>query len=306
MPVPKLLRARRLSDRVRVGVCAPAGPVETGTLDAGLRWLDECGLNVRCSDHLRHRDGFLAGDDAQRLADLASLLDDPEVAVILAARGGYGITRILDQIDIEQFVRERKLFIGYSDATALSLRLLAAGLCSIHGPMLERQDVSPEARQRLLALARGEAAALEPLQGKSMAPGRAEGILVGGNLKLLAASLGTPWEIQTDGAILFFEEISEQPYAIDRSLQQLREAGKFRALKGVAVGALVNCESPRYPEVSASDVIRDVLLSEVDGPIVASLPFGHIADNWALGVGVRAELNGNDATLRLLEAVVED
>ena len=302
----KLRRARRLSDRVRVGVCAPAGPVENETLDAGLAWLDACGFEVRCSDHLRHRSGFLAGEDSQRLADLASLVDDPEVAVIMAARGGYGIPGILDRIDIEHFVRERKLLIGYSDATALSLRLFAAGLCSIHGPMLERTDISSEARERLLALASGAPQALEPLEGKAVAGGRAEGILVGGNLKLLAASLGTAWEVQTEGAILFFEEVAEQPYAIDRSLQQLREAGKLRAARGVAVGALVNCESPRYPEVSASDVIRDLLTSEVDGPVVTSFPFGHIADNRALGVGARAEVDGNNATLRLLEAVVED
>ena len=306
MTARKRIRARRLRDGVRIGVCAPAGPVSTETLDAGLRWLDECGVEVRCSDHLRQRSGFLSAEDSQRLADIESLLHDPEVGVILAARGGYGITRILDRIDVPHFIRERKLFIGYSDATALSLRLLAEGLCSIHGPMLEREDASREARERLLALARGHDAGLTPIEGKTIVGGRAEGILVGGNLKLLAASLGTGWEIQTDGAVLFFEEVAEQPYAIDRSLQQLREAGKFRGVQGVAVGALVDCESPRYPEVSACDVIRDVLVSEVDGPIVAGLPFGHIADNRALGVGVQAELNGNDGTLRMIEAVVED
>jgi muramoyltetrapeptide carboxypeptidase len=297
-------RPRALREGGCIGVCAPAGPVSGEALDHGLGWLESRGYRVRCGPHVRDRRGYLAGDDDARLADLQALITDPEVDCVLAARGGYGITRILHRLDVHELVRARKLFVGYSDSTALSLLLLRSGLASIHGPMLERDDLTEAAKDRWLALARGEAA--EPLQGEPVKGGRVAAPLVGGNLKLLAASVGTPWEVCTEGAILFVEEIGEQPYAIDRSLIQLRDAGKLAGLAGVAVGQLVNCESERYPEISACDVVRDVLAPEISGPVVGGLPFGHIADNRALGVGVQAELDGDAATLRLTEAVVED
>ena len=121
----------------------------------------------------------------------------------------------------------------------------------------------------------------------------------------VSASIGTAWEIDTRGAVLVLEEIGEQPYALDRALVQLRDAGKLRDLAGVAIGQLVNCESERYPEVSPFEVMRQVLTPEIEGPVVTGLPFGHVADNRALGVGVRAELDGDRGTLTPLESVVE-
>lgn len=302
-----LRKPRALRPGSLVGVCAPAGPLAAERIDAGVAWWEAQGFRVRCAPHLRERRGYLAGDDAARAGDLRALLSDPEVACIVAARGGYGISRILRDLEPGLLRETRALLVGYSDTTALSLALLQGGaLASVHGPMLERTDLSPAAGERLLALLRGEPAALEPLAGEPLATGRARGPLVGGNLKMLTASLGTPWEIQTDGAILFFEEIGEQPYAIDRALVQLRDAGKLAAAAGVAVGQLVDCSSERYPETRACDVLRDVLVPAVSGPVVAGLPFGHVADNRALGVGVPAELDGAAGTLALLEAVVED
>ncbi len=298
-------RPRAVAPGAVVGVCAPAGPVlRPEAIDSGVAWLEAQGWRVRRAPHLLARAGYLAGSDDERLADLLELVRDPEVAAIIAARGGYGMTRILRRMSPEELARADKLFIGYGDTTALSLVLLRAGLVSVHGPMLERDDLTPAALERLALLLRGEPAG--PLAGKQLAPGRARGRLVGGNLRMLCASLGTPWELDMRGAILFFEEVGEQPYAIDRSLAQLRDAGKLSGLAGVAVGQLVDCESERYPEVSACDVIREVLLPEVEGPVVGGLPFGHIADNRALGVGAMAEIDGDAATLELLEPVVED
>jgi muramoyltetrapeptide carboxypeptidase len=275
-------------------------------LDRGLAWLEQRGFQLRCSEHLRARRGYLAGDDDERMADFLKLVRAPDVHAILAARGGYGVSRFLHRLDPVELARARKLIIGYSDATALFLLLARqGGLASLHGPMLERDDLTAEARERLVQLACGDPAGQAPLTGESLAPGRATGRLVGGNLRMLAASLGTPWELETDGAVLFIEEIGEQPYALDRSLVQLRAAGKLAGLVGVAVGQLVNCESERYPEISACDVVREVLVPEVDGPVVGGLPFGHVADNCALGSGVRAELDGDAGTLTLMEPVVE-
>jgi muramoyltetrapeptide carboxypeptidase len=301
------LRPRRLRAGRAVGVCAPGGPTEEDALREGLRWLEDAGVPVRCAKSLRSRDGYLAGSDDARLADLLNLVRDPDVDVILFARGGYGVGRLLPRLDPHLFAETRKLFIGYSDFTAFALWLWkSCGLPSIHGPMLERSGIGPDARARLLAMARGEPAALDPIQGHALADGRTRGRLVGGNLRMITTTLGTPWEIDTTDAILFFEEIGEQPYAIDRSLVQLRDAGKLEAAAGVAVGRLVDCESERYPEVSAYDVLERALLPEVHGPVVRDLEFGHVTGNLALGVGVEAELDGDAARLALLEHVVED
>ncbi len=289
-----------------VGICAPSGPVDAAALEDGLRWLDRAGYQTRCGAHLRDRSGFLAGTDEQRLADLLELVRAPEVRAIMLARGGYGLGRLLGRLDPTEIRRARKLFVGYSDATLLLLWLSRAGLVGVHGPMLERSDTTPEARERLLELLRGGAGRLIPLEGAPLKRGRSRGRLVGGNLTLLAGSLGTPWELDTRGAILFLEEVGEEPYAIDRALTQLREAGKLRAARGVAVGALVDCTSERYPDVTARHVVADILKAEVEGPIVEDLPFGHVADNHALGVGIAAELDGNLGTLTLLGPVVED
>ncbi len=302
-----LLLPRPLAPGSTVGVCAPAGPVDGKALAAGIRWLEDAGYVVRCGRHLRARYGYLAGTDEERLADLLELWRAPEVRGIVLARGGYGLPRILRDLDPSELRQARKLVVGYSDATSLLLFLRrCAGLAAVHGPMLERPDVTELARARLLALVRGEAAALEPLEGAGIVGGRVCGPLVGGGLTLVASSLGTPWEIDTRGAIVFLEEVCEEPYVIDRLLIQLREAGKLRDAAGVALGQLVCCESERYPEPRARDVLREVLTSEVKGPIVEDLPFGHIPDHRALGVGVQAELDGDRGTLTLLEPVVEE
>jgi muramoyltetrapeptide carboxypeptidase len=287
-------------------VCAPSGPVEPETLEAGLAWLIGQGHPIVLAKNLRARAGYLAGSDSERLADLESLVRDPSVGAILCARGGYGVSRYLARIDPEEMRRARKLVVGYSDATHLLCYLQArAGLASMHGPMLERSDVTPGARAREFALMRGEPEGLASLSGRSLRGGVAEGPLVGGNLKMLHSSVGTPWEPDVDGAILFLEEVSEAPYAIDRALVHLREAGWLERVRGVAVGQLVNCESTRYPGASSGEAVREILGASVRGPVVVDLSFGHIADNRALGVGVSARLDGDRGLLTGLEPVVE-
>jgi len=303
---PAPIRPRALRPDRAIGVCAPSGPVDLEELERGLAWLGAQGHPLVVGKNVRARAGYLAGSDSERLADLESLLRDPSVGAILCARGGYGVSRYLARLDPGELRSARKLVVGYSDATHLLCYLQArAGLASIHGPMLERADVTPQARARELALMRGEAPGLEPLAGRPLRGGVAEGSLVGGNLKMLHSSVGTPWEPALDGAILFFEEVSEAPYAIDRALVHLREAGWLARVRGVAVGQLVNCESTRYPGASAPDAVREILESAVRGPVVVDLPFGHVADNRALAVGVCARLDGERGLLAGLEPAVE-
>jgi muramoyltetrapeptide carboxypeptidase len=281
--------------------------VDEDVLGAGIAWLEGAGFRVRQGAHLRDRSGYLAGCDADRLADLSGLVRDPEVDAIFFARGGYGVGRLLRCLDPEEIGESRKLFIGYSDATLLFLFLRRlARLAAVHGPMLDRADTTPAARARLLAMLRGEKEGVAPLQGRALSRGRARGPLVGGNLSLLVASLGTPWEVETEGAILFVEETGEQPYRVDRMVVQLRDAGKLGAAAGVAFGQLVCCEGGRYPAPPVGEVIRELVLPEVAGPVLVDLPFGHVADNHALGVGVEAELDSEAGSLALLGPVVEE
>ena len=299
------VRPRALPPGGVIGVCAPSGPIEPDTLAVGERWLSDEGFRVLRAPNIEGRRGYLAGPDEARAADFLALLRDPEVDAILCARGGYGIGRWIRELDPAEVVSARKPIIGYSDATLLLLWLRHAGLVSVHGPMLERSDLTAEARSRLLDLLRGEPAVTAPLEGTPLRDGIAEGPLVGGSLSLVVASLGTPWEIDTRDSVLFLEDINEPPYAIDRKLVQLRDAGKLAQASGVALGALVDCESERYPDVFIDDVVRDLLLGEVEGPLVSGLPIGHIRDNRAVGVGARAALDGSEGVLRLTEPVVE-
>jgi muramoyltetrapeptide carboxypeptidase len=302
-PAP-LARPRALRRGGAIGVCAPSSPIDPDALACGERWLADEGYRVVRSRNLDRRCGYLAGPDAARAADFLDLVRNPEVDAILLARGGYGVGRWLRELDPDEVVRTRKPIVGYSDATLLLLLLRRAGLASIHGPMLERTDLAPAARARLLALLSGDPSGQAPIGGRGLRTGAARGPLVGGSLSLVAASLGTPWEIDTSGAILFLEDVNEAPYAIDRKLVQLRDSGKLAAASGVAFGALVDCESERYPETSAPDVLREVGLPEVVGPVVTDLPIGHIGDHRAVGFGVRACLDGDDGTLTLEEPVV--
>jgi muramoyltetrapeptide carboxypeptidase len=280
--------------------------VDAEALERCAQWWRAEGFEVRVAPNAGARHGFLAGTDAERLADLLALWRDPGVDALVASRGGYGLMRLLPQLPAPELRRARKLFVGHSDATALLLFLRErCGLASLHGPMLQRSDWSPESRARLLELACGGEDFGSPLLGKGVRGGAARGPLVGGNLSLVSASLGTPWEVDTRGAILFLEDVGEQPYALDRQLVQLRAAGKLDAAAAIAVGQLVDCESQRYPDVTSRDVIDEVLGATARGALVVDLPFGHIADNRTLPVGTLAELDGEAGTLRLLEPAVE-
>ena len=267
---------------------------------------EAAGFRVVHRADLLARRAYLAGDDERRAAELAELIADPEVGAIVCARGGYGLPRILDRLDPAAFRAARKPIVGYSDVTALLLWLRRrAGLVGFHGPMLERgSDVDPEAMRVLIAALAGETSAAGRLwSGTARAAGRGAGRLVGGNLALVAASLGTPWEIDTRGAILLVEDVNEPPYKIDRLLQQLRAAGKLAGLAGLGVGALTDCTDARHPEPSAEDVVVEVA-SALGIPLVTGLPFGHTSDNRAWPLGARATLDGDAGTLELLEAGV--
>jgi muramoyltetrapeptide carboxypeptidase len=285
-----------------LGIAAPGGPVNRETLQSGVSMLRAEGFEIYQRDDLLACDGYLAGDDARRASELMELVNNPEVDGIICARGGYGCDRILPMLDAGAFRQAAKPLVGYSDVTALLLwQRRCAGLMGFHGPMLDHgADLSRAALDHLIQQLTREGTLPSTLPGRTLVGGRATGRLIGGSLTLLAASIGSPWEIDTRGAVLLIEDVGERPYRIDRMLQQLRAAGKFEGLAAVGVGTFEGCTDERYPQPDVDTVIENALRS-LDIPIVCGLPFGHVEPNYAWPLGGRATIDGTNGELQLLE-----
>jgi len=285
-----------------LGIAAPGGPVNCEKLQAGVSLLRAAGFEVYQRDDLLARDGYLAGDDARRVSELMELVNDPNIDGIICARGGYGCDRILPMLDAGAFRRAAKPLVGYSDVTALLLwQHRCAGLMGFHGPMLDHgADLDRAALDHLIQQLTGEGALPSTLRGQALVGGQATGRIIGGSLTLLAASIGSPWELDTRGAILLIEDVGERPYRIDRMLQQLRAAGKFEKLAAVGVGSFESCLDERCPQPDVDTVIENAL-RPLGIPIVCGLPFGHTKPNFAWPVGGRATIDGTIGELQLLE-----
>ena len=301
--MPRLVKGRALRPGDRIGVAAPAGRVDAEVLLACEGVLHDLGwATVRHGDPTAV-DGYFAGDDNRRAQELNDLVADPGVGAVICARGGYGCHRYVDRLDPEHFRRHRTALVGYSDVTTLLLWQRArAGLTSVHGPMLERAGAAHRAAlEALLELLCGAVPA--PLAGEGLGGGRVEGRLAGGSLTLVAASLGTPWEIDTRGAILLLEDTGEPPFRIDRMLQSLRVAGKLAVCAGIGLGAMVACDDARHPDWTAERIVREQ--ADLHGlPLVVGLPFGHVDGNRAWTVGARAVLDAERGTVEQLESGV--
>ena len=298
-------RPRALQRGATLGIAAPGGPVEPARVAEGVALLEKAGFRTWQREDLGSRRGYLAGDDARRGAELMQLVEDPAIDGIVCARGGYGCDRILGRLDPEAFRTAAKPLVGYSDVTALLLwQQRCAGLSGFHGPMLELGcELSPAAVAELAGWLTGAGDCPVSLAGQSIHAGFAEGRLLGGSLTLVASSLGTPWEIDTHGAILLLEEVHERPYRVDRMLQQLRFAGKLEGVAGIGYGDLSTCTDDKYGSC-VEDVIGE--LAEALGlPCVGGLPFGHVAEHATWPFGGRATIDGDRGEIRILERGVE-
>jgi len=303
---PALEKPRALRPGGTIGIAAPAAAVDPEKLAAGEeRWRKAGFPVVRRADLLARR-RYLAGDDSRRAAELMELVADPRVEAIVCARGGYGSPRILDRLDAAAVRAARKPLVGFSDLTALLLwQRRAAGLIGFHGPMLDRGgDLRDEEMDALVAALTGAGPARTVWQGAEGGGGRVEGRLTGGSLTMVAASLGTPWEIDTRGALLLLEDVGERPYRIDRLLQQLRSAGKLSRVAGIGLGRFDRCDEADG-SVTAAEVLREAV-TELGVPWVGGLPFGHGAPNLPWPMGARARLDGARAELHVLERGVTE
>lgn len=291
-----------------IGVCAPSGPVNAERLEAGLAWLRAAGFRPRLAPHLYARAAYLAGTDAERAADLRALLADPGVDAVVCARGGYGAMRLLPELDLGVARAAPKPLVGFSDITALHLAWAAAGLVSFHGPVLE-DSASPDGafnRQALVAALEGTAWPGQlPTPPDIPAPctlhdGVVRGRLVGGNLSLIVALLGTPYALNTRGAVLLLEDVHEPPYRLDRYLTQLWLAGKLQAAAGFVIGELVGCEA-EGDGPDALTVLAD-RLTPLGKPCAAGFCLGHGRYRLTVPLGVAVELDAGRPALTILES----
>ena len=309
MPLP-----RPLTPSSRVAVAAPASAaLDPKDAEAGLRALRAAGLRVEAAHDLGAPLGYLAGSDAARADALNALLRRGDLDAVVCLRGGYGLLRILDRIDYAAARAHPKLVVGYSDVTALHLALYAeAGLPGVSGPMVAPDwgpglDAATEAD--FWRVAGGDAGyAVRGPGGErlhAMRDGEAEGVLLGGNLALTAALLGTPYLPDLTGAILFLEDVGEPPYRIDGLLARLRLAGVLGRLGGLVFGMFTGAEAPAgRPSLSVEEVLAHYAPC-VDGPVASGLVYGHVRRKSTLPVGVRARLRvaGPEAELTVLEPV---
>jgi muramoyltetrapeptide carboxypeptidase len=297
-----------------VMVVSPAGPAPPDRVAAGIELLRSWGLRPVPAPHAFDRQGYLAGSDAERLADLNAAFADPEVRGVVVTRGGYGTQRIVDYLDLAAVRRDPKPVVGFSDITALQLALWrGARLASVHGPGAawspERtgEESARSLREALMTtepiVIRQQPAAQTASTsrlGAAGLPGVASGFLLGGNLSLLAASVGTHDFPDLTGAILLIEDVDEPPYRVDRMLTQLRRSGVLARVAGVAVGQFVQCVDQWGTDVA--EVIGD-RLGDLGMPVLGGLPIGHGTDQLAVPLGVPATIDVAGATLTVTPAV---
>lgn len=303
-----MIRPPLLPPDARIALVAPAGPLAPEAVDRALHRVRAWGWTPLPGKHARARHGFLAGTDAQRAADLDAALRSPDNDAVWCLRGGYGTMRILDRVAWGALAERPRPLIGFSDNTALHLAAWHHGVVSFHGPHPAVADLPPFAEDSLFRLLRepGPAGLLPfpadgPTRGRTLAGGVAEGPLVGGNLSLLAATVGTRWPLRAEGAILFLEEVGEPVYRVDRMLSQLRLSGALEGVAGVVVGAFSECPDEGAEGLPSTEEVLLDRLGDLGVPIASGFPFGHVPASWTLPLGVRARLDADAGTLELLE-----
>jgi muramoyltetrapeptide carboxypeptidase len=316
---PEILKPRALRNGDTVGLITPATHVaDPDDLLKAERTLRYFGLVPKFGRNVGKRDGYLAGTVAHRLEDLHAMFSDPEIRGVFTIRGGYGSAQLLDKIDYALIRNNPKIFVGYSDITAMHLAIQRhSRVVTFHGPVplsafteytVEHFRKAVFGTEPLGTLRNPpETNELRPRHTvRTIRPGRARGQLVGGNLSLIAATMGTAYEVDTKGKILFIEDVGEQPYQIDRMLTNLRLAGKLQAAAGIVFGECSDCAPRDYKPSFASTLsfgeVLDQILGDLTAPVLSGLTIGHTADQLTLPVGVTATLDATRGELIIEEA----
>jgi muramoyltetrapeptide carboxypeptidase len=292
-----------------IGIIAPAGPLEDrSAFEKGLAKLEGLGFRVRFDDRIFQSLRYLAGDDVARADELTRHFEDTGINAILALRGGFGCSRLIPRLEEKRLRPHCKLFMGFSDLTTLHLYFRRRfGWVTIQGPMAASDSLpgpGSEQASHLLSLLTDAhyRPSLSFPELETWFPGVAEGKLIGGCLSLVVASLGTTYEIKTEGKVLFLEDLGEPPYRIDRMLTQLRLAGKLDSIAGILLGRFTDCE-PTQGTYTLRECLQD-RVADLNVPVLANFPSGHGGENWALPLGVKIRLNADSRLVEFLEPAV--
>jgi muramoyltetrapeptide carboxypeptidase len=300
MIVPRLIVP---GDRVKV--IAPSGIVNRVKCEEGISLLKDWGLMAERGKNIYNRYGIFAGTDEQRLHDLQDSLDDPGIKAIFCARGGYGLSRIIDRINLAKFLKSPKWVIGFSDITLLHLWInMGSGVATLHGEMVANFSNRKKSAETLSTLKRTlfEGAVEYLWDTENYSPGIVEGIITGGNLSLLCNLTGTALSKWLDGKILFIEETGEFLYRFDRMLSNLRLSGIFERISGMVIGGLTGMEDTKtHFGRKIEDIVMDAV-SSYGFPVAMDFPAGHQDDNRAFmsGSKVRFSVNNGKAELKYI------
>ena len=318
MPLPLSTSPRIKPPALRpgdtIGIVAPASNIKRADLDHGCEALRRAGYRPFYLDSILEQDLYFAGSVERRVHELEEMFVRDDVRAIVCARGGYGANYLLPALDVEKMKAHPKIFLGYSDVTALLTYFAgAAGLVTFHGPMVAKDwthedGVEIDSWQAALSgTAAWDLNLQDPPSVSGLVEGSAEGILYGGCLSILVASLGTPYEIRTSGTIFFLEDMAAKPYQVDRMLMQLKLAGKFKEVRGIVFGEMLDCVQIANQGYKLEEVVKRIV-GGLGVPVAYGVPSGHVTSkNITLPIGVRAGLTVRDGqvSLKILEAAVK-
>jgi len=308
-PIPPSPRVRppALQPGDTVGIVAPASNIKRELLDAGCEALRSLGYKPFYFNSILDQDLYFAGSAKRRAQELEDMFLRPEVHAIVCARGGYGANYLLGAIDLQKIKSHPKIFVGYSDITTLLTYFAdAAGMVTFHGPMVAKdfaQAGGVDLASWKAALGGSAEWAVDLSEVRALAEGSGEGVLYGGCLSMLVASLGTPYEIQPAGTILFIEDVATRPYQIDRMLMQLKLAGKLKGVRGIVFGEMLDCVQSKNQSYTLEEVVERVV-GDLHVPIAYGLRSGHVSSgNVTLPIGVRAALHvkSGEVSVRIVE-----
>lgn len=305
-------RVLKLGDTI--GLIAPSSPTSKENVEKAKAKLTQMGFKVKMGKSPYEKYGYLSGTDEIRANDINEMFKDKEVDGIICLRGGYGTPRILELLDYDVIKNNPKVFVGYSDITALHIAFTQiSGLVTYHGPMVTSDmigDFSDFSKDNLFRAIMNT----EPI-GKISNPegeeiitingGVVEGSIIGGNLSLIVDTIGTPYEIDLKDKILFIEEVGEEPYNIDRMLNQLRLSGKLKEAKGIILGDFNNCESEKHDESLTLEQVINDQIKPIGKPTIYNLKAGHCEPMVTLPFGVKASLDADKKELIILESCVK-
>ena len=289
-----------------VGIVAPASNIKRDLLEAGCDTLRKLGYKAIYSDSILSQDLYFAGTLERRLRELEDMFTRDDVRAVLCARGGYGCNYLLNRLSLDKIRAHPKIFAGYSDITSLLTWISdATGLVTFHGPMVTKDFSQPDGvdlpswQAALSGLSGWDLCAGEDSGIRPLVEGEAEGVLYGGCLSMLSASLGTPYEVQTSGTVLFIEDVATRPYQVDRMLMQLKLARKFDAVRGIVFGEMLDCQQTQNQGYTLDEVILRVV-GGLGVPLASGLRSGHVSrGNVTLPLGVRTSLSVRSSGVKI-------